>query len=92
MYESRLRPEEKRWPEWRADLLDKAHAALDWAEKRTADFDRAFDIGTIGLVCLIDYARLRFPEVDWLKGRPRIAALLEKAGQRRSVAETRPVE
>ncbi len=89
---SKVRPEEKRWPEWRADQIDKAHAALDWAEARAGDFERSFDIGTIGLVCLVGYGGFRFPETGWLKARPRLSALYDEAMERRSVAETRPVE
>jgi glutathione S-transferase len=92
MYETKLRPEPLRWPEWRADLIDKAHAALDWSEERARDFERAFDIGAIGLVCLIGYGGLRFPEIDWLRGRRGIGSFYEKALSRRSVADTAPKE
>ncbi len=90
MYESRIRPEGTRWPAQRDDLVDKAQAALDWSEDKARDFDRAFDIGTIGLVCLIGYGALRFPEVDWLRGRSQVKALYDRAMERRSVFETVP--
>lgn len=92
MYEMRLRPEQKRWPEWSEDQIDKAQAALDWSERHAADFARVFDIGTIGLVCLVGYGAFRFPERDFLKGRARLAALMADAARRPSVAQTTPKE
>ena len=88
MYEQRVRPEELRWPEWRADMIDKAQAALDWAEERLGDMPKDFDLGNIALVCLIGYAQLRFPEVDWMASRPRLAKFWTKAQKRKSVAAT----
>jgi glutathione S-transferase len=90
MYERRLRPEDRRWPEWSADQRDKARAALDWAEGRARDFTTSFDIGAISLVCLIGYAELRFPETRWLDGRPRLSAFAADAMRRTSVAATAP--
>ena len=90
MYELRVRPEQFRWPEWRADMIDKAHAALDWAEARIGDMPKEFDLGNIALVCLIGYAQLRFPEIDWLGPRPRLAKFWAKAQKRKSVVATTP--
>lgn len=90
MYEQRVRPEEKRWPEWSADQVDKAHAALDWAEKRFNDMPSGFDLGHIALACLVGYAQLRFPEIGWFEGRPAIKAFYDAASARRSVAGTAP--
>ncbi|MFZ5617241.1 MAG: glutathione S-transferase family protein [Pseudomonadota bacterium] len=90
MYEQRVRPEGKLWPEWSADQIDKAHAALDWAEQRFNDMPPGFDLGHIALVCLIGYAQLRFPEIDWFKGRPVTKAFYDAASARRSVVGTAP--
>ncbi|OFX01621.1 MAG: hypothetical protein A3E78_10425 [Alphaproteobacteria bacterium RIFCSPHIGHO2_12_FULL_63_12] len=90
MYELRVRPEKLRWPEWRADMIDKAHAALDWAEARIGDMPKGFDLGKIALVCLIGYAQLRFPEIDWLASRPGLAKFWAKAQKRKSVSATTP--
>lgn len=92
MYEAKIRPQDKRWPDWRADQIDKARAALDWAEARIVDFERDFDIGAIGLLCLLGYAEFRFPEIDCLAGLPRLSAFSDRAAERRSVAGTRPTE
>lgn len=91
MYETRLRPEDKRWQSWSDDQVSKAEAAMDWCEARTEEFE-AFDLGTIGLVCLIGYAGFRFPHVDWLVGRRRLKAFNDRLATRKSVTETAPRE
>jgi glutathione S-transferase len=92
MYESRLRPEERRWPEWAADQTDKAQAVLDWAEPRMDDIAAEFDLAAIALVCLAGYAQFRFSSIDWLKNRPAVAAFYGEVIQRPSVAATAPSE
>lgn len=91
MYEVRLRPEEKRWRLWSDDMIEKAKGALDWAEERADDF-HDFDLGSIGLVCLLGYAAFRFPQIDWLDGRGRLTAFSERTASRVSVADTAPRE
>jgi glutathione S-transferase len=92
MYESRLRPEERRWPEWAEDQIDKADAALDWAEPRMEDIAAEFDLAAIALLCLIDYAQFRFSSIDWMRERPAVAAFAAAAATRVSVATTAPRE
>ncbi|MDZ7627190.1 MAG: glutathione S-transferase family protein [Parvularculaceae bacterium] len=92
MYELRLRPEERRWPEWAADQIDKAHAVLDWAEPRMEVIGATFDLGAIALVSLVGYAQFRFGSEGWLMNRPHLAAFVEAAGKRHSVTETAPHE
>lgn len=92
MYETRLRPEGKRWPEWTADQFDKAHAALDWVEARAGQFANQWDFAAISLVALVDYARFRFPAEEWLRARPRLAAFIETSANKECVAATTPRE
>lgn len=92
MYETRLRPEERRWAEWSADQIDKAHAAFDWAETRIEDISAEFDLAAIAFVSLIGYAQFRFASVDWLKDRPGVAAFADRTAARSSVAATAPRE
>lgn len=91
-YETKLRPEERRWPEWTEDQIDKAQAAFDWAEIRMEDIAAAFDLAAIAFLCLIDYAQFRFSSIDWMKGRPAVAAFATGAARRSSVAATAPRE
>lgn len=92
MYERKLRPSDKRWDAWADDQIDKAAQALTWAEARADQFFGTFDIGTIGLVCLIGYAQFRFPETDWLDGLPTIGHQLSELENRDSVSATAPSE
>lgn len=92
MYETRLRPEERRWPEWAADQIDKAEAAFDWAGTRMDDIAAEFDLAAIAFICLIGYAQFRFSSIDWLANRPAIERFAAEAGQRASVIETAPRE
>ena len=90
MYELRLRPEPLRWPQWAADQIDKAHAALDWTEAKIDEMPEDFDLGAIALACLVGYAQLRFPEIAWLDRRPMLAKFWAGAQERRSISETTP--
>jgi glutathione S-transferase len=92
MYETRLRPEERRWPEWAEDQIDKAHAVFDWAETRIDDIGAEFDLAAIALVCLIGYAQFRFSTIDWLSKRPGLSVFAETSAKRLSVQETAPRE
>ncbi|MBY0420834.1 MAG: glutathione S-transferase, partial [Parvularculaceae bacterium] len=56
MYETRIRPEDKRWAAWSDDQIDKAQSALAWCETHADEFE-TFDLAAIGLVCLIGYAQ-----------------------------------
>lgn len=92
MYESKIRPEERRWKDWGEDQIDKAEAAFQWAEARVAEFNRIFDLGSIALVSLIGYAGFRFAHIDWLKRSPGLTAFAAEAGKRESVRDTAPRE
>lgn len=90
MYEARMRPENLRWPAWRDDLIDKAQATFDWTEARIEEMPGEFDLAAIALVCLIGYAHLRFGDIEWLAGRPKVRAFFERAMDRPSVSATVP--
>lgn len=90
MYENAVRPEKLRWPDWRADQIDKAKAAFDWAEANFDDMPEDFDLAAIALACLIGYAFFRFPDIDWLANRPNIADFWANAQKRESVRRTAP--
>jgi glutathione S-transferase len=92
MYETRLRPEERRWPEWAEDHIDKAGAVFDWAEARIDDIGAEFDLAAIALVGLIGYAQFRFASVGWLLKRPHLSVFAETSAKRLSVQETAPRE
>ncbi len=67
--------------------MDRSLAAL---EKEAPDLDRGFDIGHVALGCALSYIDFRFPDLDWRKGHPAIAAWHARFESRPSVQKTRP--
>ena len=84
-YEDVARPEALRWPEWRAAQLDKLSTSLAALEAATATLTDRVDIGTLSLGCALRYADLRFPDLNWRPGHPRVAAWAQAFGQRPSM-------
>src|SRR5487761_872504 len=87
-YEEAVRPKELRWQAWVDGQLLKIRTALDGLERQ--NLEGAFDIGTISIACALGYLDLRFASESWRTSRPRLAAWLNTAGKRPSLAETAP--
>ena len=86
-YETFLRPEERRWPEW-----VKFRRALDALEAEAGAFDGTVDIGMITIGCALGYLDFRLAADDWRNGRPKLAAWYDTFARRPSMAETAPAE
>jgi glutathione S-transferase len=91
-YETFLRPEERRWPEWIENQKQKFRRALDALEDEAESFAETVDIGTIAIGCALGYLDFRYASESWRATRPKLAAWLERFGQRPSMAETVPRE
>ena len=91
-YETFLRPEERRWPEWIEGQKLKFRRALDALEAEAEDFGDTVDIGTITIGCALGYLDFRYADEDWRATRPRLAAWFERFSERPSMARTAPVE
>ena len=91
-YETFLRPEERRWPEWLEGQKGKFRRALDSLEGEAEDFGDTVDIGTIAIGCALGYLDFRYGDQDWRATRPRLAAWCERFSARPSMAKTAPVE
>jgi glutathione S-transferase len=91
-YETFLRPEERRWPEWIEGQKQKFRRALDALEGEAAGFGDAVDIGTITIGCALGYLDFRYQEENWRAQRPRLAAWWERFAQRPAMARTAPAE
>jgi len=90
-YETFVRPEDKRWDGWTADLLDKIEGGLGWFEARTgAEGKPPVDLGTIALGCLLGYLDFRQPDNAWRERFPRLAADHETLAARESFRSTSP--
>jgi glutathione S-transferase len=89
-YETSLRPEERRWPEWIEGQKQKFRRALDGLEAETGAFDETIDIGTITIGCALGYLDFRYQDENWRASRPRLAAWFERFSERPSMARTAP--
>jgi glutathione S-transferase len=90
-YETFLRPEPLRWPEWIAGQRGKVQASLDQLERFfLAHLEAHFDVGAIATACALGYLDFRFPEEDWRASRPALARWQVQASTRPSLRETVP--
>jgi glutathione S-transferase len=89
-YETFLRPEERRWPEWIEGQKQKFRRALDGLEAETGAFDETIDIGTITIGCALGYLDFRYQDENWRASRPGLAAWFERFSERPSMARTAP--
>jgi glutathione S-transferase len=90
-YETFLRPEARRWPEWLDGQKGKFRRALDSLEGEAEGFDTV-DIGTISIGCALGYLDFRYGDEDWRATRPRLAGWFERFSERPAMARTAPVE
>ncbi len=72
-YESFLRPEEKRWPDWSKGQMKKIDGVLDQLEAEVRSLKGKPTIGTIAVGCALGYLDYRFAGHDWRARRPRLA-------------------
>jgi glutathione S-transferase len=91
-YETFLRPEAYRWPDWVQGQKAKIGRALDALEAEAASFGETVDIGTITIGCALGYLDFRYAADDWRAGRPKLAGWFETFGKRPSMATTGPKE
>jgi glutathione S-transferase len=91
-YETFLRPEERRWPEWIEGQKLKFRRALDALEAEAEDFGNTVDIGTITIGCALGYLDFRYGDEDWRATRPTLAAWSARFSKRPSMARSAPVE
>jgi glutathione S-transferase len=91
-YETLLRPEERRWPDWIAGQKAKIARGLDALEGEAESFGETVDIGTIAVGCALGWLDFRYAADDWPAGRPRLAAWFDAFAKRPSMATTVPRE
>ena len=89
-YETFLRPEERRWPEWIDNQKEKFQRALDALEAE--DLGETADIGTIATGCALGYLDFRYAAENWRVSRPKLAAWFKTFSRRPSMAKTAPLE
>ncbi|WP_210530115.1 glutathione S-transferase family protein [Rubellimicrobium arenae] len=90
-YETRLRPEEKRFPDWMDAQWGKVSQGLDAIEDRwMAHLAGPIDMGHLGLACALGYLDFRHGPRNWRDGRPKLTAWDERMAARPSLSATKP--
>lgn len=91
-YETFLRPEEKRWPQWIEQQQTRMDRVLDEfaAQRRSGELDTAVDVAAIATGCALAYLDFRFADRDWRPGREPLADWYQGFGRRESMHATLP--
>ncbi|TNC46984.1 glutathione S-transferase [Rubellimicrobium rubrum] len=90
-YEVRLRPEDKRFPDWIEAQWAKIARGLDSIEADwSSHLARLIDMGQLALACALGYLDFRHAARNWREGRPSLAAWDARMAQRPSLQATRP--
>lgn len=89
-YETALRPEEKRWPDWVDRQTTRINSALDHLEANADEDLAGVDLGTIGVATVLGYLDFRWPDWGWRDGRTKLAAFYDSFSQRPSMQATLP--
>ncbi|WP_323038315.1 glutathione S-transferase [Gemmobacter sp.] len=91
VYEGKLRPEDKRVPEWVEGQWAKVARSLDALETRwIAHLAGPFDMGQAAVACALEYLDLRHADRDWRAGHPGLAAFHARVAGRPSLTATQP--
>ncbi len=87
-YETSVRPEEKRWPEWVARQHVRMEAGLDELENNWADELANVNVGSIAAAAVLAYFDFRYGDLDWRDARPKLAAFYQSFAERPSMVAT----
>ncbi len=91
VYESRLRPEDRRFAPWVEGQWAKIARALDAAETRwVTHLSGPVDVGQMGLACALAYLDFRHPAREWRAGRPHLSAWEAEFAARPAMVATQP--
>lgn len=91
VYETRVRPEEIRFPAWVEGQWAKIDRALDVLETRWIDhLNGPFDMAQIAVGCALGYLDFRHGSRNWRKGRPKLTAWEAAFAERPSMKATVP--
>ena len=87
-----LRPKRQRDPDFvarRQSAIVRTVGALDRMAKERA-LGQQSNIGTLAIACALGYLDFRFPDLDWRKRRPALAAWYNQFAKRPAMTETAP--
>lgn len=89
-YETAVRPEALRWPQWIEGQRAKIDGGLAALERSQPAFGTNFGIGQIGAACVLGYLDFRFPDIAWRARCPALQGWFETVSRRPSVQATFP--
>lgn len=91
VYETRVRSEGQRSPEWVEGQWSKVSRALDAIEARwISHLVGPLDMGQVAVGCALGYLDFRHADRGWRQGRPGLAGWLDSFAARPSMAGTAP--
>ncbi|MEM9476719.1 MAG: glutathione S-transferase [Pseudomonadota bacterium] len=92
VYEGRLRPADKQFPDWVEGQWAKVDRALDVLNERwISHLSARMDIGQIAVGCALGYLDFRLGDRDWRAGRDGLGAWYDKIAERPAMQATIPV-
>ncbi len=90
-YEARLRPEERRYPEWVEGQWAKVARSLDAIEAGwMTQLSGPLDMAQVGLGCGLEYLDFRHGGRNWRAGRPKLADWQAEFARRPAMVATQP--
>lgn len=78
VYEKRMRPEERIHQPWVDLQMRKSLRTLDWLNDHLPRVGKAPNGGQIAVAAAIGYLELRFPDLNWSRGRPKLKKFIAK--------------
>ncbi len=91
LYESRIRPEDKRFDDWVEGQWAKIARALNALEGSWMEhLDGPLDMGQVGVGCALSYLDFRHGVRNWRAGHPKLAAWHDSFANRDSMKATEP--
>lgn len=91
VYETRIRPEDRRFPDWVEGQWSKVARALDAIESGWMDhLAGPLDMAQIAVGCALGYLDFRLTARNWREGRTRLAAWEAAFSQRPAMQATLP--
>ena len=91
VYESRVRPEDRRYEPWTEGQWAKIARALDVLESRWMDhLDGPLDMGQVAVACALAYLDFRHSSRPWRADHPDLAAWEAEFSARPSMLATQP--
>lgn len=89
-YETAVRPEEKRWPDWVARQHTRMEAGMDDLETNWANELGSVNAGSLAVAIVLAYFDFRYGDLGWRDNRPKLAAFYEDFAKRSSMTATLP--